>query len=123
MPGRGRSEDYLMLDEFVCTATPAAGMVPPGPRGRGANPDMHVVAEVAPVGPPAPIPADRVADLRARSTDELLHLIRQSGPSLSGGELVVIHDIAAERMRAGTGPDAAGALSREAMLLAISRSA
>lgn len=86
---------------------------------------MNAVAEVI-VDTSVPIlPADRVAHLRALGTDELLALVRTEGTTLSGDELLLIHDIAAERATQGNGAASGDwrELGRATLLVALKRSA
>jgi hypothetical protein len=84
---------------------------------------MHVVTEVVSRPSAAGVPAERVTQLRQLSTGELLALVHQQGSALSSQELLLIHDIAAERWGQEPKPVAADALalSREVMLVAVSK--
>jgi hypothetical protein len=121
----GRNEGFRLLDDFTCEAVSEAGGSPPGDKRRGVNPGMHVVTELVSGASQPPVPAERIAELRKLSTRQLLALVHLHGPALRAHELLVIHDIAAERLGGDQDPFSEGAieLSREVMLAAVNRSA
>jgi hypothetical protein len=121
----GENEGFRLLDDFVCEATPAAGVPVAVSPGRGLNAGARMIAEVL-VGDSRDSPsAERVAQLRALSNQQLLAFVRSSGAKLNPNELRAIHDIAIERLTQDHGNSSEGAdeLSREAMLVSIRRMA
>jgi hypothetical protein len=127
MATSGRNEGFHVLEDFTTEALPEAeaDAVPTAPKGRGVNPGMHVVTELVSWASQPPVSAERIAELRQLSTPQLLALVRGSGPTLTGQELLLIHDVAAERLAEDgtTSSDGAGELSREVMLTAVNKSA
>jgi hypothetical protein len=122
MPSSGQNEGIRVLEEFACEAIPRSGPTAPT-SGRGTNPGMEVVTELVVRASQPPLTKERIEELRAMSSAQLLALLRSSGPGLSSQELLAIHDIAAERWTKRDDPVSEGAieLSREAMLVAINR--
>lgn len=121
MASAGQNEGCEVLEEFVCEAMPDADPLPPGPLGRGVNAGAHLLTEL--VSSATAATQERVAELRGMSIAQLLHLVRSHGAELSSEELLILHDIAAERAAQGNGSlQEAIELSRETMLEAIHRS-
>ena len=122
MPSSGQNEGIRVLEEFACEAIPHSAPAAPS-AGRGVNPGMEVVTELVVRASQPPLTKERIEELRAMSSAELLALLRSCGSGLSSQELLVIHDIAAERWTKKDGPGSEGAieLSREAMLVALNR--
>ena len=114
-----------MLDEFACEAIPQSLAATSNPLGRGENTGVRVLTEFTVRASHAPVPPERIATLRAMTSHELLALVRRSGTALNSHELLVIHDIAAERWGKGDDPFSTAAidLSREVMIAAVNKSA
>jgi hypothetical protein len=118
MASRVINEGFRVLDELACEAIPDGSILSAGMTGRGVNAGMVVDSESS-------LANDRITTLHALSSVQLLALVRQTGSDLSGDELLLIHDIAAERLSKGSDAFNEGSfdLSRETMLVALNRSA
>ena len=125
MAASGHNEGFRVLEDFACEAIPASASAGLGSKGRGVNAGMDVVAELVIRATHLPLTEERIAELQAMSTAQLLELVRLGDLELSNQELLVIHDIAADRLTKANDPFSVGSreLSREAMLVAIRRSA
>jgi hypothetical protein len=128
MAASGRNEGVRVLEDFVCKAIPCSGTVLPPSPGRGINKGMSVVAELsvrASQSSSQSLTNERLAEFRALSNGQLLEIVRSKNASLSSQELLAIHDIAVERLTKGSDAisDSSIELSREAMLVAINRTA
>jgi hypothetical protein len=125
MVNRDLNEGVRVLDELVCEAILDPSISLPGKTARGINAGMAVESETSIGIERASIVRDRHAALQALSSVQLLDLVRQTGSDLSGEELLLIHDIAAERLAKGRDAFNEGSydLSRETMLAALNRSA
>src|SRR5689334_10731978 len=110
MAAPGRNEGIRVLDDFVSEAVPAPGGSQAVRGGRGTTPGMRVVPEGVSRPPQPPVSAARVAELRGLSTRQLLALVRRSAAALDDRELLVIHDIAAERLGEDNNPFLEGAV-------------
>jgi hypothetical protein len=84
---------------------------------------MQVISEFVEMASPSPLAEERQAELRRRSSLELLALVQFHGPDLTPEELRFIHDLAIERLAHGDAPFSQGAdkLSREVMHVAVRR--
>jgi hypothetical protein len=125
MAATGRNEDFRLLDDFTCEAISAPGASQLDHMGRGKNPGMDVLTEVISRASQSLVTSERIAELRRLSSDELLILVKDCGSELDRQELLVIHDIAVERLDKGESPffEVSRELSREVMHAAVSRSA
>ncbi len=119
----GENEGIRVLDDFVCEATPAAGVPVAVSSGRGINAGARMISEVLVGDSRDSTSPERVAQLRALNNQQLLAFVRSSGANLNPDELRVIHDIAIERLTQNHSNCSEGAdeLSREAMLVSIRR--
>jgi hypothetical protein len=116
------AEDFRVLEELVCEATPGPGVPAAAPQGSGVNAGVRALSEFIVRASHAPLTAERVAALRAMSNRELLALVRSAGPELSPAELGVIHDLALERLTQDDSLASEGVeLSRETMRVALER--
>jgi hypothetical protein len=125
MATQGYNENFRVLDEFICEAILEPSVPQPTPSGRGVNAGMHVVSESAARESQPPPSSERLANLRGLSTQELLALVHRNGSELRSQDLLVIHEIAAERLGEGERPlsKIAVELSREVMLAAVNKRA
>jgi hypothetical protein len=125
MVNRDINEGVRVLDELVCEAILDPSISLPGMTARGVNTGMAVELETSIGDLSVAIVRDRLKALQALSSVQLLDLVRQTGSDLSGEELLLIHDIAAERLAKGRDAFNEGSydLSRETMLAALNRSA
>jgi hypothetical protein len=123
MPNSGHNEGFRVLEEFACKAIPSSGLASPGSAGPGENTGMGMLTELVVRASDPSAPPERLAQLRAMSSLELLALVHSSGSRLSREELLAIHDIAAERCTKADDPLSQPAieLSRATMLVAINR--
>jgi hypothetical protein len=121
----GRNEGFRLLEDFTCEAISSARASQLDHKGQGINPGMRIVREVVSRASQPVVPIERIAELRRLSSSELLALIQRLGSEIDGQELLVIHDIAVERLGHGESPSFEDSLelSREVMLAAVNRSA
>jgi hypothetical protein len=125
MVNRVNDEGLRVLDELACEAILDPSISLPETTSRGINAGMAVDKESSLHDEPAPVVRDRINTLRVLSSPQLLDLVRQKGTNLSGEELLLIHDIATERLSNGKDAFSEGSfdLSRETMLVALNRPA
>jgi hypothetical protein len=125
MVNRDINEGVRVLDELVCEAILDPSISLPEKTARGVNTGMAVEMETSIGDDRVAIVPDRFGALQTLSSVQLLDLVRQTGSDLSGEELLLIHDIAAERLSKGKDAFNEGSfdLSRETMLAALNRSA
>jgi hypothetical protein len=97
MPASGFNEGIHVLEEFSCEAIPHSEAAKPNSAALGVNADVNVLAELLVPNSNHSITQERIAAFKAMSNAELLALVHSSGSSLSGDELLIIHDIATER--------------------------
>jgi hypothetical protein len=109
----GPNEGLRVLDDFVCTAVPEPGLPTGSPHAVGTNAGVHVLSQV-PEGVERLEAKDLKSQLRSLSVSQLHAFLRTSGERLTREELLILHDIATEKLiqERGSDPTDAERLSR-----------